>query len=31
MPEATAAAFDEEGWFYSGDAGYIDENGDTSV
>jgi acyl-CoA synthetase (AMP-forming)/AMP-acid ligase II len=28
MPEATAAAFDEEGWFYSGDAGYIDENGD---
>ena len=22
------AAFDEEGWFYSGDAGYIDENGD---
>jgi acyl-CoA synthetase (AMP-forming)/AMP-acid ligase II len=28
MPEATAAAFDDEGWFYSGDAGYIDENGD---
>jgi acyl-CoA synthetase (AMP-forming)/AMP-acid ligase II len=28
MPEATAAAFDAEGWFYSGDAGYIDENGD---
>lgn len=28
MPEATAAAIAEDGWFYSGDAGYIDENGD---
>ncbi|MGE5544464.1 MAG: class I adenylate-forming enzyme family protein [Bacillota bacterium] len=28
MPEATAAAFDDEGWFYSGDVGLIDENGD---
>lgn len=28
MPEATAAAFDDEGWFYSGDVGLLDENGD---
>ena len=28
MPEATAAAIDSEGWFYSGDVGFIDENGD---
>ncbi len=28
MPEATAAAFDKDGWFYSGDLGFIDENGD---
>jgi fatty-acyl-CoA synthase len=28
MPEATAAAIDSEGWFYSGDLGVIDENGD---
>lgn len=27
LPEATAAAFDEEGWFYSGDLGLIDEDG----
>lgn len=27
LPEATAAAFDYEGWFYSGDLGVIDENG----
>ncbi|HZK43932.1 MAG TPA: class I adenylate-forming enzyme family protein [Syntrophomonadaceae bacterium] len=27
LPEATAAAFDDEGWFYSGDLGVIDEDG----
>ncbi len=27
LPEATVAAFDKEGWFYSGDLGLIDENG----
>lgn len=27
LPEATAAAFDDEGWFYSGDLGLIDEDG----
>ncbi|MEA1960769.1 MAG: class I adenylate-forming enzyme family protein [Bacillota bacterium] len=27
LPEATQAAFDEEGWFYSGDLGLIDEDG----
>lgn len=26
LPEATRAAFDEEGWFYSGDLGLIDED-----
>jgi acyl-CoA synthetase (AMP-forming)/AMP-acid ligase II len=28
MPEATAAAFDKDGWFYSGDMGFVDENDD---
>jgi fatty-acyl-CoA synthase len=28
MPEATAAAKDSDGWFYSGDMGMFDENGD---
>lgn len=27
QPEATAAAFDEEGFFYTGDMGFIDEDG----
>jgi len=27
LPEQTAAAFDDEGWFYSGDLGFIDEDG----
>lgn len=27
LPDATRAAFDEEGWFYSGDMGMFDEDG----
>jgi long-chain acyl-CoA synthetase len=31
LPEATAAALDEDGWFYSGDAGVIAEDGNLRV
>ncbi|HNX93024.1 MAG TPA: AMP-binding protein, partial [Syntrophomonas sp.] len=27
LPEATKSSFDDEGWFYSGDLGLIDEDG----
>lgn len=30
-PEATQAAFDEDGWFYSGDMGLINDNGDLQI
>lgn len=31
QPEATAAAIDAEGWFYTGDLGYEDERGYTRI
>jgi acyl-CoA synthetase (AMP-forming)/AMP-acid ligase II len=31
LPEATAAAIDAEGWFYSGDLGLIDEDGNLQM